>query len=83
MNEEEKKAIEICKEIDTCDLLNCWSGGGEEYDALQILLNLIEKQQTKIDKAIEYIGIDEELEKCCDMYDVNGIDLLRILKGEQ
>ena len=49
---------------------------------IKLLRQAVQKLQAKIDKAIEYIGIDEELEKCCNIYDVNGIDLLRILKGE-
>ena len=49
---------------------------------IKLLRQAVQKLQAKIDKAIEYIGIDVELEKCCNIYDVNGIDLLRILKGE-
>lgn len=37
-------------------------------------------------KAIEYLkgcGIDEEMMEACDMYDVNGIELLKILEGNE
>ena len=36
---------------------------------------------TKIDRAIEYIGLNEEDLKIYDIYDVNGIELYKILKG--
>jgi len=38
--------------------------------------------QDRIDKAIEYIGINEEDLKLYDIYDVNGIELLKILRGK-
>lgn len=36
-----------------------------------------------IQKAIEYIGLNEEDLKLYDIYDVNGVELLNILKGEE
>lgn len=49
MSEEDKKAIEILKEITTNDLLNCWEGGEKEYNAIQTALNLIKSQQKEIE----------------------------------
>lgn len=49
MLEEDKKAIEILKEITTDDLLNCWEGGEKEYNAIQTILNLIQSQQKEIE----------------------------------
>ena len=53
LSEEEKKAIEIVKNIEEKDLLDCWDQGEEEYKSIQILLNLIEKQQAELDKEKE------------------------------
>jgi len=50
MNDEEKKAIEILKNMTQDDLLDCWDQGEEEYNAIQTILNLIEKQQKEIEK---------------------------------
>ena len=44
MTEEEKKAIEIVKGISEDDLLNYWEGPEEPYNAIQIALKLIKKQ---------------------------------------
>lgn len=49
MSEEEKKAIEIVKGITESDLLDSWDCE-ENYNAIQILLNLIEKQNKKIEE---------------------------------
>lgn len=48
----------------------------------QDALDKIEELQERIDKAIEYIGLNEEDLKLYDIYDVNGIELLNILRGE-
>lgn len=50
MTEEEKKAIEILKGISEDDLLNYWEGPEEPYNAIQVVLNLIQKQDTEINK---------------------------------
>lgn len=50
MTEEEKKAIEILKGISPDDLLNYWEGPEEPYNAIQVVLNLIQKQDTEINK---------------------------------
>ena len=50
MNEEEKKAIEIVKGITEDDLLDYWEGPEEPYNAIQIVLNLIEKQSKEIEE---------------------------------
>ena len=39
------------------------------------------KYENRIKKAIDYIGIDDDILKTCGMVDVNGIELLKILKG--
>ena len=99
--EEEKKDIEMCNIFVNQNAMISYVGCDEkgnlifpQCDAkpIQTLLNLIEKQQKEnekykqiINKAIEYIGIDEDTEKTCEMYDVNGIEILKILneiKGE-
>lgn len=49
-SDEEKKAIEIVKCITEDDLLNYWEGPEEPYNAIQIVLNLIQKQDKIIDK---------------------------------
>jgi hypothetical protein len=35
----------------------------------------------KIEKALTYIGLDEGLLNTCKMYDVNGIEIYKILIG--
>ena len=45
----------------------------------------IERLNNIIDKAIEYIegcGVDESIIDTCENYDVNGIKVLGILKGD-
>lgn len=39
------------------------------------------KYENRIKKAIDYIGIDDDILETCEMVDVNGIELLKILKG--
>ena len=51
-----------------------------DYEATDILLNLIEKQQKEINKAIEYIENDKKELYGCGNYYLS--DLLNILKGE-
>lgn len=44
----------------------------------------IEKDyKTKFDKVIEYLGIDEEILETCEIYDVNGIEVYKILQGNK
>ena len=45
MSESEKQAIEKVTNLTPDDLLNCWEGGEEEFEAIQIVLNLISKLQ--------------------------------------
>ena len=43
-----------------------------------------QKYKEVFDKAIEYLkdcGIDKEMMEVCSMYDVNGIEMMKILKG--
>ena len=40
-------------------------------------------QDNIIKEVREYIGIDENIKKSCDIYDVNGIDILEILDKEK
>ena len=87
--EEEKEAIDEAKTIVS---IKYGSIMHIEIRNMEKILNLLEKQQKEnekykqiINKAIEYIGIDEDIEKTCEMYDVNGIEILKILneiKGE-
>ena len=50
MNDEENKAIKIAKGITEDDLLNYWEGPEEPYNAIQTILNLIEKQSKEIEE---------------------------------
>ena len=50
LSDEEREAIEIVKGITEDDLLNYWEGSEEPYNAIQIILNLIEKQQKEIEE---------------------------------
>lgn len=68
--EEYKKYAELTK-ISCCTAQNC-----------EALNNAIRKGII-INKAIDYIEIDKELEECCGIIDVNGIELLKILRGEK
>ena len=43
----------------------------------------IERLHSIIKEVREYIGIDENIKKSCDIYDVNGIDILEILDKEK
>lgn len=45
------------------------------------LIDRINRQQARIDKAIEYLGINEEILETCGIYDVNGIEIYKILQG--
>ena len=86
---EEKEAIDEAKTIVS---IKYGSIMHIEIRNMEKILNLLEKQQKEnekykqiINKVIEYIGIDEDIEKTCEMYDVNGIEILKILneiKGE-
>ena len=67
---EYKKIAELTK-VSCCTAQNC-----------EALNNAI-RERIIINKAIDYIGIDKELEECCEMIDVNGIELLKILRGEK
>ena len=53
LSDEERKAIEIVKGITEDDLLNYWEGPEEPYNAIQIILNLIEKQSKEIEELKE------------------------------
>lgn len=43
-------------------------------------IEMISEKEEKIKKIIDYIGIDKETEECCEMFDVNGIEILKIVK---
>jgi len=49
LSDEEKQAVKIVKGITEDDLLNYWEGPEEPYNAIQTLLNLIEKQSKEIE----------------------------------
>ena len=71
MNEEEKKAIEIIKNITEKDLLDCWDYGEKEFKAIQIILNLIDEQQNKIASQEKQIKL------------MQGCDLAKVIKKQQ
>ena len=78
MSEEEKKAIETLKEVASDDFDTL--GDDISPKMAQNILNVIEKQQKGINKAIEYIeNAKKELNGCGNYY---LSDLLNILKGE-
>ena len=37
--------------------------------------------KSRNEKAIEHLGIDEDILKTCEIYDVNGIEVYKILQG--
>lgn len=45
MNLEE--VVKILRDITSDDLLNCWEGGEEEYNAIQTVLNYIDNSISK------------------------------------
>ena len=75
MSDEEKKAIEIVKGITEDDLLNYWEGPEEPYNAIQTILNLIEKQSKEIEE------LKENNKKLTDEYliqrDLINLDFLK------
>lgn len=68
-----KEAKKIVKGITTDDLLNYWEGPEEPYEAIQVVLNELDKKDKIIDMMAEYI---EECTGSCpnDMYDWQEID---------
>lgn len=81
----DKVIIFIPNEKDYIEILGHrldFNGGWEEF--LEYLKQLELKKQ-RIDKAIEYLedsGIDNLMMKYCNIYDVNGIELMKILRGK-
>lgn len=87
MNKEEK---ELKKYVDKYfDKYMCVSFDKflENWEETNGLLKYFENKQNelqhKLDKAIEYIGLNDEDVKLYDIYDVNGIELYKILRGEE
>lgn len=39
--------------------------------------------KSRNEKAIEYLGINEEILETCEIYDVNGIEVYKILRGNK
>lgn len=63
MTDEEKKAIELVKNITQDDLLNYWEGPEEPYNAIQMVLNLIEKMKEIIEsknRTIESLSLESD-----------------------
>lgn len=68
-------AVKILKEIEPKDLLDCWDQGEEEYKAIQVLLDYVERTEhtrklaictrrmyeNKIDKAIKALKGEREV----------------------
>ena len=52
----------------------------EENERLVELCNKLEDYKSRNEKAIEYLGINEEILETCEIYDVNGIEVYKILK---
>ena len=75
LSDEEKKAIEIVKGITEDDLLNYWEGPEEPYNAIQTVLNLIEKKSKEIEELKEYKH-DAELTKvaCCSAQNCEALN---------
>lgn len=53
----------------------------EMYENGVYFSSQVDELQARIDKAIEYMGINEEILKTCEIYDVNGIEVYKILQG--
>lgn len=51
----EEKDIKIIDEIIPDDLLNCWSGGQEEYEAIKKLLKAYKQDEKIIQEMAEFI----------------------------
>ena len=59
MNEEEKKAVEFIRDLITWDVRQYLCPNKEECKNLEIILNLIEKQQKQIEKLIKELKQDD------------------------
>jgi hypothetical protein len=44
------KAIEVLKNVEQEDLLDCWDQGELEYDAIQVILKSLEDQQQEVEQ---------------------------------
>lgn len=56
----------------------------EKMEVIKYMQEEIDILKARINKAIEYIencGINKDILETCKNYDVNGIDLLNILRG--
>ena len=74
LQKENERLKELCDayEDEHNTTFKMWARGIKERDELQ----------DRIDKAIEYIGLNKEDLKLYDIYDVNGIELSKILRGK-
>ena len=79
LQEENKRLVELCNkyEEEHNTAFNLWKMKMEEMPTYEEK----ENYKSRIDKAIEYLGIDEDILKTCEIYDVNGIEVYKILQG--
>lgn len=61
MNEEEKKAVEFIRDLIVWDVRQYLCPNKEECKNLEIILNLIEKQQKKIENLLQDYKQDEKI----------------------
>lgn len=82
MSEEEKQVIDILESFEPDDLIQC----AIYRNALEKINNLLEKQQTKINKALKFIADNRYIDDNGCGYEfecMTDIDeLVSILKGE-
>lgn len=91
VKEQQKEIEEYQKELEKADSLtqSCiFEGSKSAGKTYRQCLNMLEKQQQRINRAIEYIetnaNYDENIKQCRDnLYDCECDDLLEILKGVQ
>ena len=90
MNKEDGRKKQPFNEIDT-ECLDYIVNELKNNKSMQQMLNYYKGKyyserywelKKQVDKAIEYIGLDEEDLKLYDIYDVNGIELIKILRGK-
>ena len=75
----DKTNIYVLDEINILEYIDELEKVKEDYIKSLDKLDVLENRNNK---AIEYIGLNEEDLKLYDIYDVNGIELLKILRGE-
>ena len=81
LREENKRLGELCNkyEEEHSTAFNLWKMRMEEMPTYEEK----EDYKSRCEKAIEYLGINEEILETCEIYDVNGIEVYKILQGNK